>query len=71
MARHPAYEEIIGLGVAVVPLILLELEREPDHWFIALKRLTGADPVTAEHRGDLRAMARDWTDWGKANNLRW
>ena len=30
MAMHPAYQRIIGMGQPVVPLILRELEREPD-----------------------------------------
>src|SRR5438132_14031200 len=32
MATHPAYQQIIEMGPAVVPLILRELERGPDHW---------------------------------------
>lgn len=44
MAMHPAYQRIIGLGPEVAPLLLRELERQPDHWFWALKALTGADP---------------------------
>src|SRR5690349_303577 len=32
----PAYQRIIGLGPTVVPSILLELSRRPDHWFWAL-----------------------------------
>ncbi len=71
MARHPAYEAIVGLGPAVVPFILRELEREPDHWFIALRTLTGADPVAPGHRGDIRRMAADWIAWGRVNGLRW
>jgi hypothetical protein len=71
MARHPAYEAIVGLGPSVVPLILRELEREPEHWFIALRSLTGIDPVPPEHRGDVGRMAADWVDWGRANGLRW
>jgi hypothetical protein len=71
MAQHPAYQAIIGLGESVVPLLLRELEREPDHWFIALKSVTGADPVRADHRGDLRAMAADWVAWGRAQGHRW
>ncbi|KKK95209.1 hypothetical protein LCGC14_2675090, partial [marine sediment metagenome] len=36
MVTHPAYLEIIGMGRAAVPLLLLELEKEPGHWFAAL-----------------------------------
>src|SRR5258708_13893714 len=31
LTSHPAYQDIIGLGPAVVPLLLKELERAPDH----------------------------------------
>ena len=30
-ALHPAYQRIIGMGWAVVPLLLQELRRKPDH----------------------------------------
>jgi hypothetical protein len=68
MAAHPAYHEIIALGEPVVPLIIAEMEREPDHWFIALHAITGASPVPDKARGNLADMARAWADWwrGKA-----
>jgi hypothetical protein len=69
LAEHPAYQQIIGLGPPVVPLLLGELERELDHWFRALHALTGVNPVTAEHRGDLSAMREDWLRWGKSSRL--
>lgn len=53
------------------PLLLAELEREPDWWFAALKAMTGADPVTRENRGKLLEMTRAWLDWGKAQGYRW
>jgi hypothetical protein len=31
IVEHPAYRQIIALGRDVVPLILRELEKEPDH----------------------------------------
>lgn len=66
MAEHPAYREIIAMGDAAVPLLLRELERRPDHWFIALRRITGADPVSQSARGDVRKMADAWIAWGKS-----
>src|SRR5260370_30090011 len=57
LTEHPAYQQIIGMGPDVVPLLLRELEREPDHWFRALRTLTGADPVPTERRANIRAMA--------------
>jgi hypothetical protein len=69
MAAHPAYKKIIGLGRDVVPLLLAELEREPDHWFVALYTLTGAEPVPEQSRGRLKEMAAAWVAWGKANGF--
>jgi hypothetical protein len=71
LTDHPAYRDIIALGRRAIPWILAELEREPDHWFGALKRLTGADPVRAESRGNLDAMAADWLAWGRQQGYGW
>ena len=65
IAMHPAYQAIIGLGPSAVPLVIAELEREPDHWFWALRAITGASPVRPSSRGDLRKMAEDWIRWAK------
>ena len=62
---HPAYQRIIGLGPAVVPLLLQDLERQPTHWFWALKAITGEDPVAPEHAGAVQKMADAWIDWGR------
>ena len=69
MASHPAYQEIIKMGSKVVPLILRELERELDDWFIALAEITGANPVPEESRGRMKIMARKWLDWGRENGV--
>jgi hypothetical protein len=63
--NHPAYLQIIEMGPDVVPLILEELEREPDHWFAALRKLTGENPVPAEARGRLKDMTLAWLDWAR------
>ncbi len=63
-ALHPAYQELIGMGHAAVPLILAELRREPDDWFWALHAITGANPVPAEIRGNIRLMMEAWLQWG-------
>jgi len=65
ITSHPAYQRIIGMGKAAVPLVLERLRRNPDHWFWALKSITGVDPVNDEARGDLNAMSRAWLDWGR------
>jgi len=71
MALLPAYQRIIGMGPAAVPLLLRELEREPDHWFWALKAITGADPAGSASRGVIAEIAHSWLEWGKAQGFRW
>jgi hypothetical protein len=63
--QHPAYREIIALGPAAVPLLLRELEQRPNHWFAALRSLTGADPVPPSERGQIGPMTAAWIKWGK------
>ena len=65
MAMHPAYQAIIGMGNAAVPLILSELSRQVDHWFWALKAITEEDPVPQADRGNLQKMSEAWLAWGR------
>jgi hypothetical protein len=71
MVMHPAYQRIIGMGFIVLPLIFRDLENEPDHWFWALKAITGEDPVKPEDRGNLPKMAAAWLKWAKDQGLEW
>lgn len=65
-SMHPAYQQIIGMGNEALPLIFRELANgEPDHWFWALRAITGEDPVSPEHRGDIDAMTRAWLQWAR------
>lgn len=64
---HPAYQRIIGLGKAVIPVILNELKDHPGEWFWALRALTGEDPTTSAMQGKKDKMAKAWLDWGKEN----
>jgi hypothetical protein len=65
MAILPSYQRIIGMGADAVPLILKELQREPDQWFWALEAITEEDPVPPEAKGNVARMAQAWIDWGK------
>ncbi|MBI4389801.1 MAG: hypothetical protein HY580_06430 [Nitrospinae bacterium] len=69
MVDHPAYQEIIGLGEEVVPLLIRELKQNPDHWFVALKRITGEDPVDIGQRGNFDEMVRAWIGWGNRKQI--
>ena len=71
MFAYPAYRQIITMGEPAVPLLLAELEREPDWWFAALKEITGADPVPPTIRGKLAEMTAAWLDWGRAKGYQW
>jgi hypothetical protein len=71
IVNHPAYQEIIAMGRAAVPLILRDLEHHPDHWSPALRAITGAAPVTKEHAGKLGSMAQDWLRWARENGYVW
>jgi len=69
MVNHPAYRAIIGLGPAIVPFLLRDLEGEPAHWFEALQLLTGEDPVAREQWGNIPAMTAAWLTWGREHGL--
>lgn len=68
IVMNRAYQQIIGLGPEVIPLILQDLQKQADHWFWALKALTAADPVKPEDRGDITRMSDAWVEWGKMVN---
>lgn len=71
LAEHPAYQQIIGMGPEVIPLLLRELERDPDHWFRALHALTGANPAPLKAQGRVREMAAAWLRWGREQGYHW
>jgi hypothetical protein len=66
LRNQPVYQELVSLGESVVPLILAELEREPNvSWFTVLAGITGVDPVPSAAAGRVDEMARAWLDWGR------
>jgi hypothetical protein len=68
---HPAYQEIVAMGDSALPLILEDLEQEPDFWFSALRQITGAEPVQAEDSGKMQVMAQRWLDWARREGIQW
>ncbi|SRR5260221_1887520 len=68
MVDDSNYQKIIALGEQVLPLIFEDMEREPDHWFFALREITGEDPVNDEDSGDLEKMTKSWLEWWKNKN---
>jgi hypothetical protein len=71
LVAHPAFQEIVGLGQPVVPLLLRELEKRTGHWHRALRRITGVDPVPAAERGNIGKAAEAWLRWGKEQGYQW
>ena len=69
----PSYQTIMCMGPDVVPLILRQLEKEgnhPNNWFWALRHITRENPVPSEHRGNRKAMAKDWLNWAHGRYVR-
>lgn len=62
---NSSYMEIIKNGNQFLSFILKDLERGPDHWFIALERITGENPITEKELGKMDKMAEVWIKWGK------
>lgn len=71
MSMHPAYQSIIGMGEAVIPLLLRELENKTGRWFWALKSITNEDPVPTEDRGKTESMIKAWLEWGRQKGYQW
>ncbi len=69
ITRNDNYIGIIALGPEVVPYILRDLEKETNHWFVALNFLTKENPVQKENIGKIEKMRLDWLSWGKAKKL--
>lgn len=69
MAMLKPYQQIIGLGEPVVPFLLEELRREPDHWFWALEAITSENPVPPADAGIVDRMADAWIAWGIREGL--
>jgi hypothetical protein len=71
MVAHPAFVEIIGMGPAVIPLLLRELQKRTGHWHRALRRVTGVDPVPPGDRGNIAKAREAWLRWGKEQGYQW
>ncbi|MBN2568115.1 MAG: hypothetical protein JXB42_01660 [Deltaproteobacteria bacterium] len=65
ISMHPSYQQIIGMGPVAIPFIMYEMTQKPNHWFWALKSITGEDPVDHEQRGIIKDMTAAWIKWGQ------
>jgi len=66
---HPSYQQIVEMGEKALPFIFARLEREPEHWFWALRAITGENPVPSESRGNIAQMVDAWLKWAQKNGF--
>lgn len=67
IVAHPAFRRIVGMGLDAVPLLLDRVAKDPDHLVIALRMITGEDPVRDADRGNFARMAEAWVRWGHSH----
>lgn len=68
IALNPSYQEIIGMGKNILPLLIKKLDETPIFWFWALEAIAGINPVPNSHRGHIPKMVKDWKKWANTNN---
>jgi hypothetical protein len=62
IAMHPAYQQMIGLGLEALPFIFREMSQPSASWFWALRAIVGQD-IAASHN-DVVHASRAWLSWG-------
>jgi hypothetical protein len=65
LVLNSAYQQIIGMGKPAIVLILQDLKQQPEHWFWALRAITGENPIRPGDRGRLPQMTEAWLEWGR------
>lgn len=66
-AAHPAYQLIIQMGDKVVPFILADLKEHGGDWYIALRKITNARPVSVGTSRNTADVVAAWLQWGRDN----
>jgi hypothetical protein len=49
----------------VVNRILQRIDKSPLLWMVFLGNFTGANPIPAKDRGNVKAMVTHWKNWGR------
>ena len=63
LISNSAYKEIINIGYTAIPWIIREMRKNNDHWFYALEKITGVNPIKKKNLGIVENMKQDWIDW--------
>ena len=63
---HPAYQQIVAMGDAVIPHLLQRMYHSREPWFMMLEDIVGSapEPMASPHHGTIREKIRDWRYWG-------
>lgn len=69
LISDPSYQQIIQLGWPVVPLLLMDLQKNKRFWFPALYTITKIRPFDPSDVGNFRRMTEAWIKWGKRKQL--
>lgn len=67
---HPAFEELVSLGEAAVPLVVERYQQGSLFWGAALARLTGVTAHGDGLSGNLRETRTRWLAWWRENEAR-
>ena len=68
LISNSAYKSIIHMGSLTIPWIFREMRKNDDHWFYALEKITGINPIKPESVGIIEKMKEDWFDWASQND---
>lgn len=65
---HPAYHEIIQMGMSALPWIIQALRERKGHWYWVIQDITGENPVPVGEVGNHESMTRHWLAWWDARH---
>jgi len=68
ISLHSSYQQIIGIGKKVIPLLITRLDKTPNFWFKALESITGRNLIPKQDRGYLNKEKAHWKNWAKEND---
>ena len=69
---HPAYKQIVALGLPVIPLIFQELQSDPDpDWFFILEEIVCEDgpSIPDELKEKSQPQIDIWLEWGRSRGF--
>ena len=63
--KHPAFQQVVDMGPAVITLLLHRMHNHDAFWFEALKAITGEDPNRNTDPNSIIDIVEYWTYWGR------